>query len=252
MRLRAVPGARWQPLDPTSRGRHPSLVASTRLEVGQGVAIDARGRVLALCAPRVIDVAALATEDPVAPMERACRDWFGEGASFCGTGEFATTLTARAYYVVAEYDETPARPAPVLAGGGACDPAPSCDFSRKLEEVRIRLVRDVPSSYLLTGCLEAAKLELPDLVAARELPPDRLDDALDGLLERLADHCCNRAAVVLGRVLLTSSPETLVTLDPSLPRVPVYTVVTDARPLRRLLPSAALSWLYTSRRELGA
>lgn len=252
MRLRAVPGGRWQRLDPKSDGPHPSLVAGTRLEVGRGVAIDAQGRALTLCAPRVIDVAALATADPVAPVDRACSEWFGEDAPFCGTIEFETRLTAREYYVIAEYDETPARPAPVLAGGGACDPAPSCDFSRKLEEVRIRLVREVPPSYVLTGCLEPAKLALPDLAAARELSPDQLDDLLDGLLERLADHCCTRAAVVLGRVLLTSSPETLFSLDPSLPSVPVYTVVTDARPLRRLVPSAALSWLYASKRELGA
>lgn len=253
MRLRPAPGVRARSLEPT-RSRNPALVAGTRIEVSMGVSIDALGRTLTLCAPRVIDVAALAAEDPIAAETRSCSDWFGEGFSFCQGGEFENELTARGYYVVAEFDEVPTRPAPMLAGGGACDPSPSCDFSRSLEQVRIRLVRTLPAPYELTGCLDEVRLESGD----REDPPepgepgyaDAIDGLVDDVLEQLASVCCGRPAVVLGRVLLTSAPESIAGDVDDLPTVPTYTFVTDARPLRRLVPPAAVQWILATQRDL--
>jgi hypothetical protein len=252
MRLRPAPGIRARSLEP-DRSRNPALLAGTKIEVGKGVAIDALGRTLTLCAPRILDVAALAADDPTAPESRPCAEWFGTDASFCEGGDIREDLTARPYFVVAEYEERPTRPAPMLAGGGACDPAPSCDFSRTLEEVRIRLVRRLPPAYELTGCLDDVPFEPIERPPA---DPDELgteygnmmDEILDNVLEQLADMCCTRPAVVLGRVLLTSDTGTVRTDD--LPDVPTYTFIDDARQLRRLLPSAALQWIVLTRREL--
>ncbi len=262
MRLRPAPGIRSRRLEPDV-SRNPAVLAGTKVEIGMGLSIDALGRTLALCAPRVIDVAALAAEDPIAPETRSCAAWFGSAATFCPGGDVGGELTARAYYVVAEYEEHPTRPAPMLAGGGACDPAPSCDFSRTLEGVRISLVRSVPAPYELTGCLDAIDFDWTfptgddgdggggDSPEEREREANRTDALVDDLLEELVENCCSsRPAVVLGRILLTSDPSGINGGAGDLPDVPVYTIVDDARPLRRLVPSVALTWSAANREYL--
>ena len=268
MRLRPAPGVHSRRLEPDV-SRNPAVLAGTKVEIGMGVAIDALGRTLTLCAPRVIDVAALAAEDPVAPEARSCDGWFSRPRDFClggGSADVVEQLTARAYYVVAEYEEHPARPAPMMAGGGACDPSPSCDFSRSIEGVRISLVRSLPAPYEATGCLDAVRFDvkLPErgdggggdgdggdaTSEDREREADARDAIIEDILEELVENCCStRPAVVLGRVLLTSDLSAISGGSEGLPEVPTYVVVDDARPLRRLVPSVALTWLAESQRE---
>jgi|RhiMethySRZTD1v2_1073278.scaffolds.fasta_scaffold01946_13 hypothetical protein len=146
---------------------NPQIVAGPIIQVSAGAAIDNAGRILSLCAARNIDVLELSKGLGVPQRTGTCEDFFGDG--FCELpilAEAGGTITGAAFWVVAEHVETPSRPVPQFAGGGACDPDPGCDFSRKLEEVRIRLVPDLPLLYFLHGCLEPVPVPFFDELIA--------------------------------------------------------------------------------------
>lgn len=259
LRIDAAPGVKHEALGgETQRSPNPQILAGTTVVVKPGVAIDARGQSVALCSPCVIDIAELAKEVPKAPETQPCAAWFApQTIDACG-GEISPDLTATSYWLVAEIEEVPVRPVPQFAGGGPCDPAPSCDFSRKREELRLRLVPQLPPEYLFTGCVESTGFELPTPPEGEEnggasamVGPIELSETMrvfyefmDALNERAADVCCQQPAVVLGRVLLTADPGD--ELRGNLPSSTLYTIVMDGYPLRRVVPPAALHWLVTT------
>jgi hypothetical protein len=110
---------------------NPQVVPGTVIRVSSGAALDNQGRSLALCAPRTIDTLELSKGLGAVQETRTCAGWFGD--DFCDSVEITGNITAAEYWVIAEYEEVPARPVPALAGGGACEPEPSCNFSRKIE-----------------------------------------------------------------------------------------------------------------------
>jgi hypothetical protein len=59
----------------------------------------------------------------------------------------------------------------------------------------------------------------------------------DAIAAQLAGCCCNMPAIVLGHVLFTSSPGPL---QGTLPNAPVYTILLDGYPFRRLILPGAL------------
>jgi len=254
LRVTAAPGMPSQPLVGTQLGPNPQIVAGTSLSIGIGVAIDALGHVMPLCAPRIFDARAMANEDPTAPTSQPCTAWFPlRGPQICNvvTGD----LVASEYWVVAEYSDKPTRPAPQFAGGGASAPAPTSDITRKIAQFDIRLVRELPEEYLISGCLESTGLTLPD--TGPNPDPNLLNQAADLLLEQLAELCCQRPGVVLARLLFVSNPQGLAD---GLPQVPIYTIIDDDLVAtgtlddnnsitvghRRVIPSLALNWLITS------
>ncbi len=266
---------------PAALSPNPQLLAGTTIQVSPGVATDASGRALAVCAPRILDVAQLMAEAPTAPRTQTCTTWFAP-INACGE-QGDNNLTASEYWLVAEYVETPSRPVPQFAGGGACDPAPGCDYSRKIEGVRFRLVPALPQLYFLTGCLD-------DIAPPAGFPPDFLpgngsshqstssnnnnnitgrtntvinttdsttttttstDDnggciygdylIFEALMQIVANACCSQPAVVLARLIVTSSPGSL---QGGLPTVPLYTFLLDGYPFRRVIvPASVLTYL---------
>jgi hypothetical protein len=257
LRVDAAPGVPHEPLATNPLSPNPQILAGTTLQVGGGVAADVRGNFLTLCAPAIVDALELMRQDPTTPNERACHDWF-PGLTIPGC-HHARGFTAADYLVVAVHRETPARPVPQFSGGGACDPAPACDFSRALEEVDIQLVPTQAvnlGSYLITGCLDAVKLPIAvsfDIVKGELVFPgvpegfDRCQ-LIDTLNEIVVALCCERPAVVLGRILLTANPGALLG---NLPRVPMYTIVQDFYPVRRVSVPNALSCIVMKGQPQG-
>lgn len=257
MRVDAGPGVRHVPLAPNPLSPNPQILAGTTLSIGAGVAADVRGRLLTLCGPAIVDALQLAQSDPTAPQDRLCAEWFpGRSIELCGRRDQFAALD---YLVVAMYRERPARPVPQFSGGGACDPAPTCDFSRALEEVEIRLVPTQSvdlGSYILTGCLDrvalpfkvgfdirTGRISFPDLPAGF----DRCS-LIDALNELIVGLCCERPAVVLGRILLTADPGKL---GSNLPRVPMYTIIQDFLPVRRVITEGAMHCLLAAMARPG-
>ncbi|HEY3493327.1 MAG TPA: hypothetical protein VGK73_01520 [Polyangiaceae bacterium] len=163
---------------------NPQIIPGATIGVTQGAALDNAGRFLTLCASRTLDIQALATEAGYAPVSKTCGEWFG---SFCQ--HLDGPITAAGYWVVAEYAENPARPVPQFAGVDVCDTGPSCDFSRVVEDVRIRLIRDteLPLLYFLHGCLDAVEIPCADelirlMTNTLEIGID-LGSALAGLID---------------------------------------------------------------------
>jgi hypothetical protein len=138
------------------------------------------------------------------------------------------------FFLVAERVETPTRPAPRFSGGGPCDPAPDCSFSRRNEEVRFGIVPCLPAAYQFTGCLDDTSFQLPQVNFGGEFDGDICRETvfafIDNVQNQLATLCCSRAAVVLGQIILTRDPKTL---KGTLPDVPLYTIVNDGYPCRR-------------------
>jgi hypothetical protein len=271
LRAAPAPGVASAPLSALTTTPNPQILAGTVVQISAGAGIDASGRTLVLCSPRTVDLTTL-VQTPVLPQTQPCSAWFSpvpvpQGAE--------TTLTARSYWLIAQYVESPARPVPQYTGGGPCDPAPSCDFSRRIEDISFQLVPSLPSSYFLTGCLDSVDLGFdpgdlglpkpPSLAAASvrrtnagflaasaatvalrtNLSADDAVDpcvfgfyaAIDEITSALAGVCCSTPALVLGRVLFTSNPGPL---QSSLPNVPVYTILMDGYPFRRIILPAAI------------
>lgn len=261
---------------------NPQVVPGTRIQVTAGSAIDNAGRVMSLCAPQTLDILELSKGLGVPQRTEEASYWFGD---LFPPDSPPTMFTAAQYWVIAEYQETPARPMPRLAGGGACDPAPACDFSRRLESVRIRLVPDLPALYFVHGCLDPVAMpgieellillfdELapnilsqmmgpasPSMVSAMSFPPDAnaamvelfdcggfiLAPQIFEFLNQLAlSVCCPRPAVALGRVLLVTEAPEQVV--PELGTHPYYVFIDDAFPYRRLVPNGATNqMLFTT------
>jgi hypothetical protein len=283
LRVDKAPGIQSVSLNPdmpAAVSPNPQILAGTAIQVSPGVAVDANGRMLTLCSPRVLDVAELMAEVPTAPRTQLCMEWFGSMAP-CGGAEHAREdITASEYWLVAEYVETPSRPVPQFAGGGACDPAPGCDYSRKIEGIRFRLVPALPQLYVITGCLD-------EIAPPTGFPSDILpggggsgnqsgggdsgsssssssydssssssgssnhgnDGAcilkryafFEALMQIALNACCSQPAVALARLIVTSSPGTR---GESLRSVPLYVFVLDGYPNRRIvLPASVLTIL---------
>lgn len=228
---------------------NPQILAGTTLSIGGGVAVDVRGQLLSLCAPLIADALELSRHAPTTPRQDTCERWFpGLTIPLCRQSH---GFAASDYLIVVEGRELPARPVPQFAGGGACDPAPACDFSRTLEEVEVRLVPTATvdlATYLITGCLDPVRLPIAvsfDIATGAISFPALKNDIdecalIDALNEVVVGLCCERPAVVIGRVLLTANPGGL---TGNLPRVPVYTIVQDFRPVRRVLVPNAMRCL---------
>lgn len=330
LKLGATPGARAVPLSTDSFSPNPQIIAGTIAQISAGAGIDAAGRTLALCEARTVDLATLVSQ-PVAPMTQDCSTWFqGTSATVCDdnssvtfredgaaatTQTFSNSLTATSYWLVAQYVETPSRPVPQFSGGGACDPAPSCNFSRRIEDIQLSLVPALPASYFLTGCLDAITLSVPNaitfpspvsttttkstgattvmgstftqqasaitqalfaksisqtLLTGNPVPITTIPTTttttttgttttttstsgqqstlacvntvyslIDAITSQLTGACCTTPALVLGQVLFTSNPGNL-PLGSLSPNAPVYTVLLDAYPYRRVIAPAAL------------
>lgn len=233
---------------------NPQLLAGTTIQIAPGAAIDAKGRALTLCSPRILDIAQLMAEAPSAPISHPCSDWFAPYQGIC-SDLAATDLTATEYWLIAEYVETPSRPVPQLSGGGACDPAPTCDFSRRIEGVRFRLVTSLPPFYLVTGCLDPITPG-SGVIPSGSGDPEIVTNGLAGVVsspqmdcftttytyfeswtQMVTDTCCSQPAVVLARLLVTSSPGSLGEGLPS--DAPLYVFLFDGYPFRRIIASAA-------------
>lgn len=254
---------------------NPQVIAGTVIDVSAGAAIDAGGRILSMCSSRQIDVLALAGKSHVSERHDTCAGWFGD-IPICQQGK--REIVAREYFLLAELEETPARAVPQFSGGGPCDPAPSCNFSRRLETVRLRLVPTVPALYPLTGCLDP--VAIPEIEAIfggsfqRELmrrmrkvngetaaagpniagAPQGLAGAgadvpggqcvkllpqlVDYFSELVASACCTHPAVVLGRVLIANRVPAELDPEPGVLH-PHYVFIDDAFPYRRLVGNQA-------------
>lgn len=165
---------------------NPQIVPGSIIRVTPGASIDAGGQPLPLCASRTLDISALSQGLGVAQVSKSCGEWFG--TNNCAIllnsvlqGVDLGPITGAEFWVIAERVDTPARPLPKFVGGEACDGAPSCDFSRSLEDVRIRLVADVPALYFLNGCLDPVDIpvinqfgSLGFLTSQSTLHPDQL------------------------------------------------------------------------------
>lgn len=223
---------------------NPQLLAGTTIQVLPGAAIDAMGRALTLCSPRILDIAELMAEVPSSPTAKSCNSWFGGLQPICPDLD-PGMMTATEYYLIAEYVETPSRPVPQLSGGGACDAGPTCEFSRKLENIRFRLVTSLPASYPHTGCLEPITLSAGSGGSVRSEGGGESTLAcfldtyarFESWAQDAAATCCDQAAVVLARLVITSSPGSLGTGLPT--GAPLYVFVLDAYPWRRIVSSAA-------------
>jgi len=216
---------------------NPQIIAGTVITVSAGVAIDALGRKLTVCEPVSLNVQDLARQGTQGTLiADTCAKLIGP---FCeDAGE---QLVVTEFFLIAELVETPSRPAPRFSGGGACDPAPGCEFSRKLEEVRFSLVPCLPDSYQFTGCVEETGFSLPNVKLGQQANGDLCREEVFAFIDKvqgdLANLCCQRPAVALAKILLTREPGSL---QGSLPGVPLYTIVSDGYPCRRPVFQSAL------------
>lgn len=216
----------------TAFSPNPQIIAGTTITVSIGAAIDALGRTLFVCDPVTLNVQDLAREATGGTLKvGTCAELVGP---YCEGREMGEILVTE-FYVIAELMETPTRPAPKYSGGGACDPAPSCEPSRKVEGVRFSLVGSIPDEYQFTGCLENTGFELPEGVPGTSpdatVCRDEVYAYIDATQQALAEICCGRPAIVLGKVLLTRDPGTLAD---GLVSAPLYTIVLDAYPCRKV------------------
>ncbi len=159
---------------------NPQIIPGSSIQVTAGAAIDNGGNVLSLLAPQVIDMAAAAQSLSVPSVTKTAQQWFGD---FMGSLE--GDITAQQFWVVAEHLDTPTRPLPQFTGS-ACDT--SCDFSRDLEDVRLRLEPDLPLLYFLHGCLDPIAIPCFDeflslAVGTLEMTPDFINQLQDSLAD---------------------------------------------------------------------
>lgn len=281
LRADAAPGVPKAALVANNPFPNPQILAGTSIQISPGAAIDAAGRALVLCAPQILDIQKLMAEVPSAPITQTCNAWFSPLPGVCGTPPLTNappepTLTATEYWLIAEHTESPARPVPRYAGGGPCDPAPTCDFSRKMEGVRFRLIKAIPASYFMTGCLDDIQLP-PQMLLVRPVPGGGfiLSDGgggnggnggsggsggsgqgeqsggsqspelciynqyaiFDAVTSMVAATCCTQPAVVVARLLVTSGRGALG--GGSFPAAPLYVILLDGYPFRRVVLSNA-------------
>ncbi len=239
MRLSAPEGAvalnRAKPLasgDITELTPNPQILAGTVLNVSAGAALDALGRTLVQCEPISLNVQELAKAATGGSLKTGtCAQLLGPYCTDPGETQYLVTE----FYLVAEFLEEPQRLAPRFSGGGACDPAPTCDFSRKVESVRYSLVGSLPQAYQVTGCLGPEDINFPEVPLGTNPDPDLCRDEvfafIDHMQAQLAALCCSRPAVVLGKVLLTREPGALAD---GLVSAPLYTILMDSYPERRV------------------
>jgi hypothetical protein len=211
---------------------NPQIIAGTKVFVSPGVAIDAMGHRLTVCDNVSLDIATLARQTAQGTITtQTCRDIVGTACS-----DPDVSITVSEFFLVAEFVETATRPAPQFSGGGPCDPAPNCEFSRKQEEVRFSLVPSIPDAYQFTGCIDAVGFTLPQVNLGSEpdvnLCRDQVFAFIDNVQGQLASLCCARPAVVLAKVMLTRDPGPLLGSLP--PDLPLYTIVSDSYPCRKL------------------
>jgi len=212
--------------------RLPQILAGTVLNVSAGAALDALGRTLVQCEPISLNVQELAKAATGGSLKTGtCADLLGPYCTDPGMTQYLVTE----FYLVAEFLEEPQRLAPRFSGGGACDPAPTCDFSRKVESVRYSLVGSLPQAYQVTGCLGPDDINFPEVPLGTNPDPDLCRDEvfafIDHMQGQLAALCCSRPAVVLGKVLLTREPGALAD---GLVSAPLYTILMDSYPERRV------------------
>lgn len=214
----------------------PQIIAGTKVEVSAGVAIDALGRMLVQCETVTLDLQTLAQQSPAGTLKS------GDCATLLGLECANTsTITVTEFFLVAEFIETPERPAPQFSGGGPCDPSPTCGPSRKRETIRYSLVGCLPTAYQFTGCIDSGDFTLPDVSIGLETGGSLCRDEIFAFVDRvqsdLAAVCCGQPVVALARVLLTRDPGTL---RGALPTVPLYTLLSDGYPCRRPIFQAGL------------
>ena len=206
----------------------PQIIASTNVLVSPGAAIDALGRNLVLCNTETLDLQGMAQRATQGTLKTTtCSQLLG---TQCGD----QNITVSEFFLVAEFVETPTRPAAQFSGGAPCDPAPTCDFSRKQESIQFSLVGCLPDIYQYTGCLDDTGFAVPDITFGTEpdgsLCRDQVFAFIDRIQTDLANLCCARPAVALAKVSLTRDPGTL---RGNLPAVPLYTILEDGYPCRR-------------------
>lgn len=234
LRVDAVPGSSRRTLASgtlATLSPNPQIIVGSQVQISPGVAVDSVGRKLALCESVTLDVQALARLTPEGTIQSVtCESLVGP---FCNE---TPPITVSEFFLFIERVETPTRPAPRFSGGGACDPAPTCDFSRKTEDVRFGLVACPPASYQFTGCLDDTNFALPTTSLGQETNGDLCRDEvfafIDNVQNQLVSLCCSRPAVILAKVALTQQP---MSLQGDLPTVPLYTIVNDGYPCRRLI-----------------
>jgi len=162
---------------------NPQVILGTQIQVTAGSAIDNAGNVLSLLTPQVIDIAAAAQGLQVPSQTKTPAEWFGPFLDNLDPG--TASLTAQQFWVVAEHVDRPTRPVPQFTGS-TCES--SCDFSRVLEDVRIRLVPDLPLLYFLHGCLDTIPIPCFDellsiAVGTLEMTPDFITQLQVGLAD---------------------------------------------------------------------
>lgn len=214
---------------------NPQIIASTNVLVSPGIAVDALGRTLVACETQSIDLQALAQRAAQGTIRTAsCSELLG---SRCGD----EPITVSEFFLMAEFVETPTRPAAQFSGGGACDPAPTCDFSRKQESIKFSLVGCLPDIYQYTGCIDETGYTLPDMTLGLEpdgrLCRDEVFAFIDRVQSDLAASCCTRPAVALAKVSFTRDPGSL---RGELPAAPLYTILDNGYPCRRPVFQAGL------------
>lgn len=241
LQVSAAPGVSSAPLTDRTVSPNPTFVYGTALQISPGAGVDALGRRLILCSPMVVDILALAAKTPKATTSRPCDQWFAPLTDVCGEDPPAD-LTATEYWLIAEAVEAVTRPVPKFAGGGACDPAPSCDFSRVTEGVRISLAPALPANF--AGCLDVG-LVVPDgpdwIVPSTETNRTyavlEWIDRVNGLNAAL---CCSRPVLVLARLMILNT--VVGRLGPTPPGVtPPYVIIQDDYPNRRPVVSTGLA-----------
>ncbi len=218
--------------DITTLTPNPQILSGTVIQVSAGAALDALGRTLVQCEPVTLNVQELAKAATGGSLKTGtCAELLGP---YC-IDPSVTQYLVTEFYLVAEFLEEPQRLAPRFSGGGACDPAPTCDFSRKVESVRYSLVGQLPETYQITGCLSSEDFYFPEVPLGNNPDPNICRDEvfafLDTIQGQLAAACCSRPVVVLGKVLLTREPGVLA--DDLVP-APLYTILMDSYPKRKL------------------
>ncbi len=240
LRVDSAPGLRNNKLasgNIAQLSNNPQIIAGTQVQVSPGVAIDAAGNRLVLCAPVTLDIAALAAQTPQAQLVTAtCSQLLGPE---CVSP--TVQITATQFFLVAELMESPARPVGRVNGPGSCDPVVGCQFSRTVEDVRFSLISALPDTYQFTGCADATGFSLPGVTLGTagdaSICRDEVFAFIDNVQAQLASICCSRPVVVLASVLLTRAPGSLAA---GLPFVPQYLIVSDGYPCRK--PTFQVGW----------